>query len=36
VDLQIADRGTRIVCVGATPAADKQPFGEWIADAANA
>ena len=28
--------GTRIVCVGATPAADKQPFGEWIADAANA
>jgi len=30
------DRGTRIVCVGATPAADKQPFGEWIADAANA
>jgi mannose-6-phosphate isomerase-like protein (cupin superfamily) len=27
---------TRIVCVGATPTSDKQPFGEWIAEAASA
>jgi len=27
---------TRIVCVGAAPAAESQPFGEWIADAASA
>ena len=27
---------TRIVCVGAAPAAESQPFGEWIAEAASA
>ena len=27
---------TRIVCVGAAPAAESQPFGEWITDAASA
>jgi mannose-6-phosphate isomerase-like protein (cupin superfamily) len=25
---------TRIVCVGAAPAAEAQPYGEWIAEAA--
>jgi hypothetical protein len=28
------DPGTRIVCVGAAPAADDQGYGSWIADAA--